>query len=360
MTDKDINTIPLDAPLSFEEPSKEWKAEQNRKGLTREVLSVPDADLRGKWIIVVGANSGIGREATLQFAKWGANVILGCRNPPPTEPHPDKVVEECKAAAQENGHVSEFEWWYTDYTKLETVEPFAKRWLDTGRALDILCNNAGVGGTPNGAPLYKTADGFEIHHQVNFLSHVLLTLRLLPALAKAPAPRITCTVSSMQFNGEFDLRNCNGEIKIPDSGGFYSNNKLWFQVWLVELQRRLLQHDEYKHICINGVHPGWVNSEIWNLRMEGWTGPLKVMFFRTASHFFAISSQQGSLCILKGATGMSEGGKYISRTEEAEPMPHTRDPDCRQRVWRKVNEELHLQERGLLDILGLDYVEQQV
>jgi len=36
-----------------------------------------------------------------------------------------------------------------------------------------------------------------------------------------------------------------------------------------------------------------------------------------------------------------------------EPMPHTRDPDCRLRVWRKVNDELKLQEKGLLDVLGL-------
>lgn len=38
-------------------------------------------------------------------------------------------------------------------------------------------------------------------------------------------------------------------------------------------------------------------------------------------------------------------------------MPHTRDPDCMNRVWRNVNEELGLAEKGLLDVLGVDYVE---
>jgi len=47
------------------------------------------------------------------------------------------------------------------------------------------------------------------------------------------------------------------------------------------------------------------------------------------------------------------GGRYFNRIWEQEPMPHCRDVDARSRVWRKVNEELRLKERGLLDVLGL-------
>src|ERR1700712_5481131 len=351
----DINTIPYDAPLSIEEPTKEWSSEQSRKGLTRETLSVPDVDLTGKWIIVTGANSGIGREATLQFAKWGASIVLACRNPPAHEPRPEKVGEECKEAAKSNGHLdSAFESWVVDYVDLKTVDAFADRWLATGRPLDILCNNVGIGSSPGGASVTKTKDGFEIYHQVNFLAHVLLTLRLLPALAKAPTPRVVCTVSSMHFFGEFDLRNCNGELNRPgfDGVAFYQNNKLWFQIWLTELQRRMLQHEEYKHITINGVHPGYINSEIWNLTYDSWLRPIKTAMWKLLAHFIAISSQQGSLCIINGATavdagpdpkvqgvgvqGGKGGGRYYSRIKEATPMPHTKDPDCRQRLWRKV------------------------
>jgi hypothetical protein len=214
-----------------------------------------------------------------------------------------------------------------------------------------------------------------MYHQVNFLSHTLLTLLLLPSLAKAKAPRVTCTVSSMHYTGEFDLRNCNGELNRPGRDGvqYYSNNKLWFLVWLTELQRRLVQHDEYRHITVNGVHPGFVSSEIFNLQFDGWTTPFKIMFYRTLGYFMAVSSQQGSVCIVHGATAVESGpnlhiqgvgekgglggGRYFSRTKDTEPMPHVKDPDCRQRVWRKVNDELKLQERGLLDVLGVDYVE---
>jgi NAD(P)-dependent dehydrogenase (short-subunit alcohol dehydrogenase family) len=101
-------------------------------------------DLTGKWIVISGSNNGIGREAALQFAAWGGNLILACRDPPPRETHPTKVVEECKEKAKEAGHTdTTIEWWELDCAKLGSVEAFAKRWLDTGRALDILCNNAG-------------------------------------------------------------------------------------------------------------------------------------------------------------------------------------------------------------------------
>lgn len=82
-----------------------------------------------------------------------------------------------------------------------------------------------------------------------------------------------------------------------------------------------------------------------------------------------ITPVQGSMCILNAATSLDAGpdpktqgvgveggkggGRYFNRIWEDEPMPHTRDPDCRMRVWRKVNDELGLQEKGLLDIVGL-------
>lgn len=253
---------------------------------------------------------------------------------------------------------------------LASIEAFAARWAATGRAIDILANNAGMGSSPGGDDVFKTRDGFEIIHQVNFLSHVLLTLSLLPYVAKAREPRIVFTTSCFHYPGKFDLDNWNGEK--PRSGGmegvqFYQNNKLNLQTWLTELQHKLLQHDEYRHITCQGVHPGYVNSGIWNMNKRGQM--IKEVFLKTLAWFLAINPQQGSLAITNAATaeecgpnltlqgvGTDKGrpGRYWNRVWEEEPMPHTKDPDCRCRVWRKANDELKLQEKGLLDILGLE------
>lgn len=155
-----------------------WRLWQGARGLEGSEITLPDVDLRGKWIVITGGNNGIGREAALRFASWGANIILGCRPPPPHEKHPDVTVSDCTASARAAGHESSvIEWWHCDMTDFSTVEAFAKRWLATGRALDILCNNAGIGRTRSGK-LTKTKDGFEIVHQVSKKSWKLIYVEL--------------------------------------------------------------------------------------------------------------------------------------------------------------------------------------
>jgi NAD(P)-dependent dehydrogenase (short-subunit alcohol dehydrogenase family) len=150
-------------------PSALWRIWQALKGTKSRKLTIPDADLRNKWIIITGGNSGIGREAALKFSKWGANVVLGCRQPPPHEPRPDAVVQECKAIALAAGHHdTTIEWWECDMANLSSVEAFGKRWLAKGLPLDIIANNAGMPGAQL-STVRLTNDGFEILHQVRTL-----------------------------------------------------------------------------------------------------------------------------------------------------------------------------------------------
>ncbi|KAJ8606116.1 hypothetical protein MRB53_041192 [Persea americana] len=404
MASVDINSIPYSAPLSIAEPSWFWTRRASYRGANSTFIrpaAMPprNTDLTNKWVIITGSNNGIGREAALQFAAWGANIILGCRdNTPPHETHAEVVVEQCLLEARKAGKKISVEHWHIDMADLKSVEAFGKRWLDTGRPLDLLCNNAGVGSSPGGTEVFKTKDGFEfVHqvspssplltplriactdaraiselttHQINFLSHVLLTLRLLPSLAKASTPRVICTTSCFHYFGKYDVANWNGEL--PGSSGlegvqYYMNNKLYLQCWLTELQHRLLKNEKYKHITVNGVHPGYVNSGIWTLNKNGlW---LKEYLLQSMAWVMAINPQQGSLCIVNAATsidagpdpkvqgvgveGGKGGGRYFNRIWEDEAMPHTRDADARLRVWRKANDELGLEAKGLLEGVGL-------
>jgi hypothetical protein len=181
-----FDTIPYDAPLTHlrtaplmrvPPPAQlaSWARRKSHAGANSEHLTVPAADLKGKRVIITGSNSGIGREAAIQMATWGANIVLGCRpNPPPHEMHPDKVVAECIQAANQAGHLVEIEWWPIDNADLKSVDAFAKRWLDGGHALDILCSNIGMGAkrpvskeqAERGEKYQKTVDGFEEIHSV--------------------------------------------------------------------------------------------------------------------------------------------------------------------------------------------------
>jgi NAD(P)-dependent dehydrogenase (short-subunit alcohol dehydrogenase family) len=317
---------------------------------------IPVADFSGKWIIVSGANNGVGYEAAKWFAKFGANLILACREPPEWETHPKAAVEECKsiAAAAGNGN-SVIEWWPLELGDLSSVEAFAKRWLDADRPLDVLCNNGGMNSFPKRT---KTVDGFEMVHQVNFLSHVLLTFRLLPSLARSSYARILCTTSNLHFTGTFDLEHFNSERGMI--GDPYENNKLYFQMWLVELQARLLQNADYKHITINGVHPGFVMSGIWTLAPSSRGPPRDLVFFKFMGYFFGITSQQGGLALVNAATnpelsnstGAGQGGgKFLNRIWEWPQNPLCSDVAKRRVLWDRVNHDLHLEDKGLLNWL---------
>jgi NAD(P)-dependent dehydrogenase (short-subunit alcohol dehydrogenase family) len=126
---------------------------------------VPGTDLTGKWIIISGSNNGVGFEAAKSFAAWGANLILACREPPAWEVHPSAALQECQDIAGAHGHSSTIEWWELDMADLNSVEIFCRRWLEIDRALDILCNNAGLASTANNSST-MTKDGFHLIHQV--------------------------------------------------------------------------------------------------------------------------------------------------------------------------------------------------
>ena len=140
--------------------------------------------LKDKNIIVTGANTGIGYETALDFARRGANVILACRNAKLGTEAAEKIRAE-----SENANV-ELE--LLDLSSLASTRAFAARILVKWNKLDILVNNAGLAGFLN---YTKTADGFESMFQVNYLSHFLLT-RLLLDLLKQSAPSRIINVSS--------------------------------------------------------------------------------------------------------------------------------------------------------------------
>ncbi|KAJ5636456.1 uncharacterized protein N7484_009769 [Penicillium longicatenatum] len=345
-----------------------WCILQGLKGINGSTLTeqdVPRKDMRGKWVIITGANNGIGFEAAKTFATWGANIIMACREPPKWETHPSEAVEHCLDLAKSSGHSSTIEWWPIDMTVLASVDEFAERWLATGRALDVLCNNAGI--APHCTDQSMTKDGFQIVHQVNFLSHTLLAFRILDSLARSAEPRIVCTTSNLHFFGKLEFEKEN--LPVAKQRGPYENNKLYYQIWIAEMHRRLVSSDKYRHITINGIHPGFVNSGIWNFSEKN-QGSWHETIFKFFTGYLTITSEQGSFAIVNAATsaefgpdpevqgrgepGAKGGGNYINRIWKATPMPFVDDAVTRLRIWNGVATELRAAREKLYVLDELD------
>jgi NAD(P)-dependent dehydrogenase (short-subunit alcohol dehydrogenase family) len=108
-----------------------------------------------------------------------------------------------------------------------------------------------------------TPDGFDLHFQVNYLGHFLLTQLLLPLLtqgatAERPA-RVICTSSSGHAIAPLDFstlkRNPSPEYNCMYQYGQSKICQLWHAL---ELDRRYSD----QHVCAFAVHPGLVPTAL--------------------------------------------------------------------------------------------------
>jgi len=138
----------------------------------------PDAsaipDLKGKVAIVLGANSGVGYNTALELARKGAKVYVTARSSEKAEETVLKIEDELKA---EHVQVLPLVVVLDDFAQVRNA---ARAFVADQKRLDILVNNAGVI-TQN---FQLTKDGVETDYAVNYLSHFIFTVALLPILSR--------------------------------------------------------------------------------------------------------------------------------------------------------------------------------
>lgn len=121
-------------------------------------------------VVVVGASSGIGREAALQFAKQGAKVVVAARS----QAGLDSLVAEIQ---QMNGDATAIAADISDFEQVQAI--VAKTIAQYGR-IDTWVQNAAV-------EVYAsledtTIDEFRRVMEVNYLGHVYALKAVLPHL----------------------------------------------------------------------------------------------------------------------------------------------------------------------------------
>jgi NAD(P)-dependent dehydrogenase (short-subunit alcohol dehydrogenase family) len=156
-------------------------------------------DLSGQIIIVTGANSGIGYEAALQFARHGAHVVLACRSIEKSAAAAGSIMASHPRAAVDGMEL--------DLANLASVRSFAGSYHKRYQRLHVLCNNAGV----MALPYRRTADGFEMQFGTNHLGHFALTGLLLDRLVSTAAARVVTVSSGEHHIGWMRFGDLQGE-----------------------------------------------------------------------------------------------------------------------------------------------------
>src|SRR2546427_1322528 len=155
--------------------------------------------MKDKVVMITGANSGIGKAASLALAKMGANVVMVTRNKEKGEAARSEIIRE-----SQNGCVDLL---LADLSSIESVRSLATECQKKYSKLHVLINNAGLFNRRRNV----TTDSYENTFATNYLAPFLLTNLQLPIL-KASAPSRIINVSSVgHYNGHINFDDLNLE-----------------------------------------------------------------------------------------------------------------------------------------------------
>jgi NAD(P)-dependent dehydrogenase (short-subunit alcohol dehydrogenase family) len=204
----------------------------------REVLA--GCDLTAKIAIVTGGYSGVGLETTRALAEAGATVVV-----------PARTQEKARTAL---AGIPRVEMETLELMAPASIDAFAGRFLDTGRQLDMLINNAGI----MAPPLQRDARGYESQFATNHLGHFQLTARLWPALKRAGKARVVSLSSTGITFGGVDFDDPNFERRAYDKWKAYGQSKTATALFAVALDKRGEAHG----IRAFSVHPGGIATDL--------------------------------------------------------------------------------------------------
>jgi NAD(P)-dependent dehydrogenase (short-subunit alcohol dehydrogenase family) len=263
-------------------------------------------------ILVTGATDGIGKQAAADLAAKGAIVLLHGRS-----------REKCSAVADEikrrTGN-EKLRYFTADYTSLAEVKHMADAIKTAHSHLDVLINNAGIGGGDlNETSREISQDGYELRLAVNYLAPFLLTTELLPLLMNGTSR--TVNVASMG-QSPIDLSNLMLERDYTRLLA-YKQSKLALIAWTFEFADRFGN----RNVTFNALHPGTqLNTKM--VQQSGLTPLGGVQIGSDSILHLALSPEVEEV-----------NGQYFNEMRPGRALDQTYDKIFRKRLW-EVSEDL--------------------
>jgi NAD(P)-dependent dehydrogenase (short-subunit alcohol dehydrogenase family) len=189
--------------------------------------------LAGQVAVITGAGRGIGRAVALTLAELGARTVLCGRS--------REALEQTSAAIQNSGGQSAVI--ECDVTDLHSVEALAEHFERTFHRVDVLVNNAGIGGA--GGPLHQLApDNWDGVLNTNLRGVYYCIRSLAPLMIKARSGHII-NISSLA-----------GKNALPN-GAAYAASKWGLNGLTYSVAEELRVHN----IRVSVICPGSVHTE---------------------------------------------------------------------------------------------------
>lgn len=281
--------------------------------------------MQGKRILITGATNGIGKQAALDLAKMGAEIVIVGRDAIKTR----NVSLDIKQASGN----SKVDLLVADLSSMDEVRRIAAEYREKYGRLDVLLNNAGA----IFSEYQASADGYEMTFALNHFSYYLLTNLLLDIIKLTArdhgGARIINVSSGAHKSGALKqglwLDDLRSEAGFRGMGGFanYGASKLANMLFTYELARRLAD----TRATVNALHPGFVNTGIGH----NTTGILSALV-KGSQKLFARSPRKGAETLVYLASSPEvQGitGKYWLDKQQAPSSEMSYSREQQTKLW---------------------------
>ena len=208
----------------------------NARSTALEVIK--GIDLTGKIAIVTGGNAGIGLETTKVLAAAGATVIVPAR--------------DLEKAKKNLAGIPNVELEAMNLIDPVSIDNFADQFLNSGRPLHLLINNAGI----MWVPLQRDSRGIESQLATNYLGQFQLVARLWPALKKANGARVVNVSSYGHQMAAFNFEDPNFEHRAYETLQAYGQSKTASNLFALELDNKAKPFN----VRAYSLHPGSIHG----------------------------------------------------------------------------------------------------
>jgi len=269
--------------------------------------------MKDKVVMVTGANSGIGKAASLALAKMGATTVIVARNKERGDAARSEIIRESRNDA--------VDLLLADLSSLQSVRQLVTEFQKKYSKLHVLINNAGLFNQRRRV----TTDGYENTFATNYLAPFLLTNLQLDLLQASTPSRIINVSSVGHYNGHINFDDLNLE---KEYGGWkaYGQSKLALVLFTHELAKKL----QGTGVTVNAVHPGTVATNIWSRPF----GP--VGFIMALPKLFMTSPERGAETIVYLASSPDANGlngEYLEKLKVKKSSDESYNEEIAQRLW---------------------------
>lgn len=199
--------------------------------------------LAGKRALVTGADTGIGREIALEFARQGADVVLHYSH---HKENAEAAVEEIKAMGRRTTSLG------ADFDDLSQATALAKQAIQFLGSVNCLVNNAGI--TFNRSFLEIEPEQFDKLFNVNFRAQFFITQKLVKNMLEHEGGAI-CNLSSIH-----------GLQGAPEHSAYAATKGA-----IIAYTRALGVELAHRGIRVNAIAPGWITVENYYKIIPGFT-----------------------------------------------------------------------------------------